>query len=134
MAIYKNSEQFYSAMRSLFDRVEEEKPDAAEEIKKSKLILSFSCQDPEATILINGRRDDETITFGQNKIRPEVDVLLKTDSLHKILLGDLGLAKALASKELKLRGPARKALALTDLFHECQSIYPQILRDQGLTN
>jgi len=132
MAIYKDSEQFYTAMRSLFDRVAEEKPDAAEDIRKSKLILRFSCQDPEAAILINGRRDDETITFGQNKIRPEVDILLKTDTLHKILLGDLGLARALASKELKLHGPARKALALTDLFHECQSIYPEVLRDQGL--
>ena len=120
-------------MRLLFGRVEIEKPDAAEEIKKSKLILRFSCHDPEAIILINGRRDNETITFGQNKIRPEVDVLLKTDSLHRILLGDLGLAKALASKELKLRGPARKALALADLFHDCQSIYPEVLRDQGLT-
>jgi putative sterol carrier protein len=134
MAIYKDSGQFYTAMQSLFDRVEEEKPDAAEDIKKSKLILRFSCQDPEATVLINGRRNDETITFGQNKIRPEVDVLLKTDSLHKILLGDLELARALASKELRLRGPARKALALTDLFHECQSIYPEILREQGLNN
>ncbi len=133
MATYKNSEQFYSTMRSLFDRVEEEKPDAAEDVKKSKLILRFSCQDPEAIILINGRRNDETVIFGQNKIRPEVDVLLKTDSLHNILLGDLGLARALASKDLKLRGPARKALALTDLFHECQTIYPEILRDQGLT-
>lgn len=120
-------------MRSLFDRVQEEKPDAAEDVKKSKLILRFSCQDPEAIILINGRRNDETVIFGQNKIRPEVDVLLKTDSLHNILLGDLGLARALASKDLKLRGPARKALALTDLFHECQTIYPEILRDQGLT-
>jgi hypothetical protein len=133
MATYKNSEQFYSTMRSLFDRVQEEKPDAAEDVKKSKLILRFSCQDPEAIILINGRRNDETVIFGQNKIRPEVDVLLKTDSLHNILLGDLGLARALASKDLKLRGPARKALALTDLFHECQTIYPEILRDQGLT-
>ena len=30
MAIYKNSEHLYSAMRSLFERVQEEKPYAAE--------------------------------------------------------------------------------------------------------
>ena len=119
-------------MRSLFERVQEEKPYAAEDVKRSKLILRFSCQDPEGIILINGRRDDKTVTFGQNKIRPEVEVLLKTDSLHNILLGELGLARALASKELTVRGPARKTLALTDLFHECQTIYPEILRDQGM--
>jgi hypothetical protein len=57
---------------------------------------------------------------------------LTTDTLHYILLGELRLAKALKTKELKVHGPMRKVLAVTELFHQCQAIYPRILREQGL--
>ena len=133
MPFYESSEQFYNAIRSLFDRVQEDNPKAAESINKAKLLLRFNCSEPDGIILINGRRQPASVTYGENKIRPEVDVKLKADTLHYILLGELGLAKALANKDLKVHGPVRKVLTVTDLFHECQMIYPDILRDQGLT-
>lgn len=82
--------------------------------------------------MINGRKKPVSVTYGENRIRPEVDVDLTTDTLHYILLGELRLAKALKTKELKVHGPVRKVLAAAELFHQCQAIYPRILREQGL--
>ncbi|UCG25142.1 MAG: SCP2 sterol-binding domain-containing protein [Chloroflexota bacterium] len=132
MAFYKDREQFISALDQLFERVQQAYPQAAEDLEKAKLILRFQCTDPEATILINGRRNPASVTFGDDRIRPEVDVQLAADTLHHILLGDLKLAKALASRSLKIRGPARKTLAVTGLFHQCQKLYPEVLKENGL--
>lgn len=132
MAFYADSDQFVSTLSLLFDRVQQTYPQAAEELEQAKLILRFRCSDPEADILINGRRHPASVTFGENRIRPEVDIQLTADTLHSILLGDLKLSKALASRSLKIRGPARKTLAVTDLFHQCQKLYPEILRQKRL--
>jgi hypothetical protein len=132
MAFYADSEQFNATLQALFDRVQATNPEAAADVEKSNLLLRFMCTNPQAEILINGRRKPPTITLGQDRIRPEVDVHMEADTLHAILLGELGLAKALAGQNLRVRGPARKTLALTDLFHQCQLLYPTILREQGL--
>lgn len=116
--------------QALFDQVQAEYPQAAEDIRKVRLLIRFNCSDPEATIMINGRKEPASVTYGENRIRPEVDVGLTADTLHYILLGELGLAKALKTKELKVHGPVRKVLAVTNLFHQCQAIYPRILREQ----
>ena len=132
MSFYDSSDQFYGITKALFDRVQQENDKAAEAINKAKLLIRFNCTGPEAVITINGRRLPAEVSFGANKIRPEVDVHLAADTFHHILLGNLHLGKALASRKIEVRGPAHKTLAATGLFHECQSIYPQILLENGL--
>lgn len=134
MAFFRDSEQFVATLDALFQRVQQTYPNAAEDLERAKLILRFRCSEPAADILINGRRRPAGVTFGENRIRPEVDVELAADTLHEILLGELRLARALASGALKIRGPARKALAVTGLFHQCQKLYPEVLGESGLRN
>jgi hypothetical protein len=132
MPFFSSSDQLYMLTQALFDRVQNEDRQAAETLNKAKLLIRFNCREPEAVILINGRRVPAEFTFGVNMTRPEVDIRLAADTLHQILLGDLHLGKALALREIEVRGPAHKALAVADLFHECQSVYPQILLEHGL--
>lgn len=132
MSFFNSSQQFYATARALFDQVQAEYPQAAEDVRKAKLLIRFNCTNPDAIIMINGRKKPVSVTYGENRIRPEVDVDLTTDTLHYILLGELRLAKALKTKELKVHGPVRKVLAAAELFHQCQAIYPRILREQGL--
>jgi hypothetical protein len=132
MAFYRDSEQFVATLDALFERVRQSYPRAAEDLEQARLIMRFRCSDPAADIVINGRRIPASITFGENRVRPEVDVELAADTLHAILLGQLKLAKALTGRALTIHGPARKTLAVTGLFHECQKLYPDVLRDNGL--
>ena len=132
MPFYDSSEQFYATARTLFDQVQEEYPQAADDVRRAKLLIRFNCLEPEANIMINGRREPVSVTYGENRIRPEVDVYLTTDILHFILLGELRLSQALTKKKVTVHGPARKVLKVVDLFHQCQAIYPKILRAQGL--
>lgn len=132
MGFYRDTEQFYTCARILFDRLLSRNPSAAEPVEKAKLLMLFRCKEPEATFLINGRRHPATVDFGQNRIRPELQADMATDTMHQILLGELSLSRALSTNALKVRGSVWKVTSLADLFQECQSLYPEILKEQGL--
>ncbi|GMQ79097.1 MAG: hypothetical protein BMS9Abin02_1652 [Anaerolineae bacterium] len=132
MPVYSSAEQLYATFDLLFKEVQTRDSKAAEKVQKAKVLIRFYLQDPEASIIINGRRNPATITFDDMRIRPEVDVKMSADTFHHIILGDERLSKSLANGSMKIRGPARKALALADLFKQCQDLYPEILREQGI--
>ena len=132
MAFYGSGEQFYTCARALFERLEKQYPSAGDDVIAAKLLIRLLCSEPKAEITINGRRRPVSVSYGTNRIRPELEVRMKTDTLHQILLGELSLSKALGAKALKVRGPVWKTLALGELFDQCQALYPQILREQGL--
>jgi hypothetical protein len=132
MAFYSSGEQFHTCARILFDRLLTENPEAAAPVEKAKLLMLFRCTEPIISFLINGRRRPAAVEFGRDRIRPEIEASLSTDTLHLILLGDLPLSKALSTNSIKVRGTVWKLTSLADLFQECQTIYPAILKEQGL--
>ena len=132
--VFSNTIQFYTCMKALFDRVQISDPQAAQKLQKAKVILRFNCTEPEGIIVINSRRNPAAVTYGEDRIRPEVDVFLPTDTLHTILLGDTKITKVLSNGQMKITGSVHKALAVTDLFRRCQEIYPEILEEQGLVS
>lgn len=132
MTFYSSSEQFYGCARALFERLLTGNPKVAEPVEKARLLMLFRCSEPTVTFLINGRRRPASAEFGSIKIRPEIHADLSVDTLHLILLGDLTVQKAISMNSLKVRGSIWKLTALADLFRECQSVYPEVLKQQGL--
>lgn len=132
MSFYENTDQFYLIARELFDRVQKENPAAAADLEEAKLLIRFKTVHPDGLIMINGRRHPASVTFGDNRIRPEVDVHMQTDTLHGILLGEIRLTEALSNKKMRVKGPMLKTLKVADLFHQCQQYYPQVLANHGL--
>lgn len=132
MAVFESSEQFHTCAKILFDRLLSQNPEAAEPVEKAKLLMQFRCSEPSVTFLINGRRRPATVEFGDVRIRPEIFAELSTDTLHQILLGTLTLSKALSSNALRVHGSVWKVTSLADLFQECQTLYPEVLMEQGL--
>ena len=132
MAIYQNSEQLYACAHQLFERIQQDDPEAARPLLASRLVIRLKVTEPTGVVMINGRTRPLTTHFGSNPTRPDLDIELSGDTLHQILLGQLAIAKALGSKQLKAKGPVWKAAVLADLFRQGQTIYPDILRQQGL--
>ena len=132
MAIFVDPEQLYGATEALFARIAEEDPGAADAILASHLVICLRSTEPETEITINGRRRPLETTFGPSPVRPTLDIELPADTLHQIMLGRQSMKSALAGGQLKVRGPAWRAKALADLFRQGQSLYPEVLREQGL--
>jgi len=132
MPIYQNSQQLYDGLKELLTTIEMEFPESVQIISKSRLIMSMRCNNPAAEVTINGRHNPAKIIYGPSKLRPEIDIELSADTLHKILLADLPLGKALATGQMKVRGPVLKSFIFEDIFHRGQSIYPEICKHIGV--
>jgi hypothetical protein len=132
VSIYADSDQFYACTEALFARIAEEDPRAGDAILASHLVMQLRSTEPDAEININGRKRPLQITYGPSAVRPTLDIELPADTLHRILLGEQSMKEALANGKLKVRGPVWKAADLEHLFRQSQSLYPEILREQGL--
>lgn len=131
MAVYVDSEQLYTNVEALFALIAEKNPGAADAVLASRLVIRLRCTEPDAEITINGRRRPLETTYGPTRLRPTFEIELAADTLHAILLGELGLTKAVTNGLVEVRGPVWRAKALADLFHQAQESYLQVLQEQG---
>lgn len=131
MAIYIDSEQLYTNVEALFALIAEKNPGAADAVLASRLVIRLRCTEPDAEITINGRRRPLETTYGPTHLRPTFEIELTANTLHAILLGELGLAKAVTNGLVEVRGPVWRVKALADLFHQAQELYLQVLQEQG---
>jgi hypothetical protein len=132
MPFYHDTEQLYAATRALFARIGENSPHAADGILKARLVIRLRTTAPEAEIALDGRQPPLKSHFGLSALHPELDIHLPADTLHRILLGELPLGKALGEGQLKVKGPILKTLPLAELFRQGQRHYPAVLRELGL--
>jgi hypothetical protein len=134
MAFFKDSDQLYAVAEQLLTRVQEEVPSASESIARSHLVIRLVTTDPVSEFTLNGRKRPVQVTYGPTRLRPTLNLELRADTLHRVLLGELGLSKAVTSGLVETRGPVLKLVALADLFRAGRDIYPQVLRDFDLEN
>ena len=132
MPFYADADQFYACTQALFARIEEQNPGAADAILASRLVIRLRCTEPDAELTINGRQRPMQTRFGPSRLRPTLDIELPADTLHRIMLGEMSLKKALANGRLKVLGPVWKATDLADLFRRGQALYREVLHEQGL--
>jgi hypothetical protein len=132
MPFYQNTEQLYAATRTLFTRINENDPHAADGILKARLIIRLHTSEPEGEITLDGRQPPLKSHFGHSTLHPELDIHMAADTLHRILLDELSLGKALGGGLVKVKGPILKTLPLADLFHQGRRYYPSVLRELGL--
>jgi 3-methyladenine DNA glycosylase Mpg len=130
MPVFADSNRLYACMHAFLDRVAQE-PGAGDAILASRLVIRLRCTEPEAECTLDGRRRPLQIVYGPSPLRPTLDIEMAADTLHRILMDELSLKKALAERQLRVEGPAWKVLALADLFYRGQAIYPEMLCAQG---
>lgn len=116
------------ALQILFARIAAD-PAAVRPLVQSRLILRLAISDPAAEVLINGRTDPPQVRYSASSLRPDLDIQLSAESLHRILLRELRLRDALAGGRLKVRGPVWKSYVLEDIFHAAQDLYPAALAE-----
>jgi len=127
MQPYQDTDHLYETLQQLFEQLEQYNPSASQDFARSRLIVRLNVSEPEGVVVLNGRTTPISTLFGpEANARPDLDISLKADALHQILLGELSLTKALGQRALQVRGPIFKATALANLFRQGQAIYPQV--------
>ena len=132
MAFFADADQLYAVAQQLLSRVQEEKPHSAEGITRSRLVVRLRTTGPPTEFTLNGRQRPLEIIYGPAGLRPTLDIELSADTLHRILMDELPLRRALGNGALRVHGPVWHVVPLADLFHQGREIYPQVLADHGL--
>ncbi len=132
MPLYATADQLYSCIGALFNRVLKESPDVEQAILASGMVIHMRCTTPMAEFTLNGRRSPVQTKYGPSSLRPDLDVELAADTLHRILMDELSTQQAAASKLLKIKGQVWKISTLADLLTQGRAFYPQVLRGCGL--
>jgi putative sterol carrier protein len=132
VAFFSDTEQFYACTRAVFVRMAEQDPRAGATVSETGMILRLTVTNPPAQITLDGRRNPVQTAFGESPLSPGLELTMAADTLHRILLGQLTGISALGAGLLKVRGPVWRVLALSDLIHHMQDVYPEVLREQGL--
>jgi hypothetical protein len=131
MPPFANAEILQKTLNTLFEHVGRD-PEAVKSVVDTKMILRLRVTQPEADVLLNGRKNPPAISYGKTSLRPDLEVEMKAEALHLILLGELRLGKAVASRQLVVRGPITKSFVFEDIFHSAQALYPSVREELGL--
>ncbi len=129
---YRDAEHLYAVMRALFSALQAQPGNPVDALARSGLVIRLDIRAPQAGILIDGRARPAAVHFEARRVpRPDLDVRLQADTLHRILLDELSLREALARKQVSVRGPLWKARALAEIFSQGRKLYPAVLRAHG---
>lgn len=131
MNVFQSSEQFYSVMREVFEKVAEE-PERTKAFTRSKLVIRMKTTHPDAEILIDGRHTPFEIFYGHRPGNADVEIMLTAGLLHQIWLGHASTRDSFFSGKIRTRGNLLKVMQLTELFYECERVYPEIARRYSL--
>ncbi len=129
--VFASESQFYTVMREVFDRVAAE-PDNVHSIAHSNLVIRIRTSGPVAEILIDGRQPPLEVFFGSRPGDANIEITLEADLLHAIWLGTESTRQAFFGGKIKTRGSMLKMMKLTELFYECEKVYPEVARLHGL--
>jgi hypothetical protein len=133
MPFYATPDHFYASIGETLTRAQTHAPKAAAAVIQSKLIIQMLFTDPQAELLVNGRRTPCQIEYGPTKLRPELELRLAADTFHQILLQELEIKTAVSRGMIKVRGPIWKLASFGAVIEAGQQVYPLVLRDLGLS-
>lgn len=134
MPIYNSEEQFYQMMQHLFERIRIQNPNPIDKLATARLIIRLSFTDPEAEIIVNGRRKPVIVSYGSIKslLLPDLEAEMTTETLHMVLMHTISLKSAIAYGKIKVSGMLWKTSSLAAILEQGRAHYPLILREHGL--
>jgi len=122
--IYANADDFEVLFTQMFDRIESEDSAAMDELVEQEMVVRFRLRGPDVELWVDGRSHPVSASFGAQDLDASFTASMSTNDMHDLLLGKLGLAKALLFRKVKVQGSQSKAMKLESLLHAMQAVYP----------
>ena len=130
MPVYASTDDFYTVMRALFQRMLAE---GRLNQVDAKLRIYLTISQPAAHVLINTRTAPPQVTFGPANGPFDLEVGMTGDTIHALWMRRMGIREALAHGRIKLKGLPTRAIALKPIFDAAGELYPAVLAEQGRT-
>jgi 2-oxoisovalerate dehydrogenase E1 component len=145
---FESKEQFIAIFTALWDRIVHT-PAIADPLCRTGLLARFKFSDLETDLYVDARGD--RLTFYWDSVgsssrstaveqeldptevepRPDVEMILSSETGHRFWIQDLNIPLALASRKIIAKGSVQKALKLLPALKPAFAVYPSILREMG---
>jgi 2-oxoisovalerate dehydrogenase E1 component len=127
MQTFQNTEHLYKVMARLWTYIKEH-PEISHSLLQSGLVVQFNYRDPEGRLTIDGSNGQELkIHFGQNDLKADVEMSMKSAIADEFWKGSLNVPLALINGSIVSKGPVHKALALLPAIKPAFSVYPDFV-------
>ncbi len=135
MPAFESKEQFQKVFNKFWERAKTN-TEIMEKLAKSQVVVRFDIEDPEIHMTINFRDPGPegeigTLVFDSD-VEPEISVWSKSETTNKFWQGKLNTTVAMARGQVKLDGSVAKALGLLSKIKPLYSVFPEILKEEGL--
>lgn len=127
---FRDAADFYAVMDALFQGIAE-RADVTARLLAAKMVLRFRYVDPVGQITFDLRGAEIRWSFGESDVKPDLEMILSTETAHHFWLGRLSIPAALATRKIVSRGPVTKALALLPALKPVYPLYGEVLRGLG---
>jgi putative sterol carrier protein len=121
---FSSSQELTQMLQRVFDRLAKD-PQAVKTLADAKLIFRMQTHDPAAVMLLNARKNPPVLSYTANSLVPDLEIQLSADTLDKILRREMRVRAAIATGQLKVKGPVWKAMVLQELFDRARDIYQE---------
>ncbi len=133
MPAFADAAQVYDVLGALFMRLKDD-PVIGPSVAKSGLIIRFKYAHPESEVTIDASKSPVELHLGPCDLVPTVDMSMEADTAHQFWLGKVNLVAALTRGTIKAKGPIPSIMKLLPVITPAYKIYPEILKEKGLTD
>lgn len=99
-------------------------------LKESNMSIKYIINEPELTMFVDG--DGPVFEDEANSKVAVITMKMDGDTVHKFWLKQLFIPKALATRQIKAKGPVGKVLQLLPLLKPGQALYPEYCKKFNL--
>ena len=107
-----------------------EKTDFGLKMREGNLSILYQVKDPDALMYVDGngvRWDEEA-----KEMTPVITMSMSGDTVHKFWLKKLNIPKALATRQIKAKGPVPKVLKLMPMLKPGYSMYQNLCKKYNI--
>ena len=126
MPVFASTEELNEVMERLWNQIKAD-PTMSQQLLKAKMCVCFHYREPEGRLTLDCTDGTNIkIMTGESKLKPVVEMFMKSDVAHQFWLGQVNVPVAILSGKIVSKGPVNKVLALLPVVKPAYAMYPEI--------
>lgn len=129
MGFFKDADEVDKYIGGVF-RLAAEHPESGPKLRAADMLLKVYYTDPACEMNVIMRPDGMSTSLGDTGEKPDVVMMMKSDTGDRFWRGEYNLAVGLAKGEVKAKGPVNKILKLVPLTKPLFPMYRDLVAEK----
>lgn len=129
MTVFRDAEQAKDFLGGFWADILED-PEVGTRLKETGMSVTFKLSDPDLVLYI----DQDGLKWNREagQMKPDLTLTMSADTVHRFWLKKLNVAKALATRQVRSKGPIQKVMKLLPLLGPANRIYVEHCEASGM--